>query len=221
MSDQTEKNDVPTWLPYLCVVAIIAAAAPNYFFTTPFRLHIDGLSKGFYGLSIWGPSILAAAAFFSGVDYFDRLRPKQKSLDAMTIIAPLLWFVFVATWFPGYWTNITTPPWDVLIKVMPLYAGLFAIQVLFFQGLLQQKILGHRHRYLRAFVPGLVAAAIWLPCVRHMVDMETSFYEFLLPAFVHQSILSGMTESGATNLRVMIVAAIMGAAWVWFQQGIF
>lgn len=220
MSEQ-EKSEKPAWLVPLAVVAIVAAAAPNYFFTTPFRLYIDGTMKGFYGLSIWAPTILAAAAFFAGTDYFDRLVPAKPSLNAITVIGTLMWVVFVSQWFPGYWTNISAPPWDELIKVMPLYAGLFAIQSLFYQGFLQQTILGEKHRYIRVFGPALTAVAIWLPCARHMVDMDTSFNEFLLPAFVLQSLLSGMTEAGATNARVMAVAAVMGAAWVWFQQGIF
>lgn len=222
MSEIHAKGDpIPSWVAPLALAAVIAAAIPNYFFTTPFRLYTEGTMKGFYGLSIWAPALLAAAAFFAGVDYFDRQAPARRSLDAATIFAPLLWILFVSQWFPGQWQTITMPNWDMLLKAMPLYGALFAMQVLFFQGMLQQYVLGTKHRFFRAFLPGIVAGLILLPCARHMVDFQTAFQEFLLPAFVHQSILSGLIESGATLLRVMGVAFVMGVAWIYFQQGIF
>ncbi len=207
----------------LVAIALIAAAAPHFFFASPMQLHLEGNMKGWLGLIIWAPAILAGIAFFLGVEFSGRVREvkNQQLANATLVLVPLAWIIFLALWFESWWTQMQgLRPMAELQKVLPLQAGLAALQVLFWQGIVQSHIspkVGPTGRVL--IVVGL-HVAITIPFVLHPSALVHPWADVIFPTAVWSLLIALVAETGVPHRTTMAVAAIFGAAWVWFQQAL-
>ncbi len=207
----------------LVAIGLIAAAAPHFFFASPLQLHLEGNMKGWLGLIVWAPAILAGIAFFLGVEFSGRVRPVKdvKVTNASLVLAPLVWLIFLALWFEPWWTQMQgLRPMEELQKVLPLQAGLAALQVLFWQGIVQSKIneqVGPTGRVL--IVVGL-NVAIALPFVLHPSALIHPWVDVIVPTLVWSLLIAVVAETGAQHRTTMIVAAFFGGAFIWFQQAL-
>ncbi|MEZ4461012.1 MAG: hypothetical protein R3E66_15055 [bacterium] len=211
------------WTKPLAWIALAAAAVPHIFFASPLQLHLEGNMKGWLGLAVWEPAILAGVAFFVGVEFSGRVTPVKNPMhkNAALVIAPLLWILFLALRFEPWWTNMgTMRPTAELQKVLPLHAALGAMQVLFWQGVMQGGLLVNKGVVGRVGGVVTLSTAVSLPYVLHGSSLIEPWTMVILPLALWQLLIALVAETGASYRVMMVVGALFGAAWVWFQQSL-
>lgn len=207
----------------LAAIGLIAAAAPHFFFASPLQLHLEGNMKGWLGLIVWAPAILAGIAFFLGVEFSGRVRPvkDQKLTNAALVLTPLVWVIFLALWFEPWWTQMQgLRPMEELQKVLPLQAGLAALQVLFWQGIVQSHISSKVGPTGRVLIVVGLNVAITLPFLMHPSALIHPWAHVILPTAVSSLLIAVIAETGVQHRTTMLIAAIFGGAWIWFQQAL-
>lgn len=207
----------------LAWLAMIAATAPHFFFASPLQLHLEGNMKGWLGLAVWEPAVLAGVAFFVGVDLSGRVTDVKNTLikNAALVVGPLVWVLFLALWFEPWWTNMgSMRPVGELQKVLPLHAVLAAMQVLFWQGVVQGALLNKMTPVLRVAGVVVLSTLVSLPFVHHPSSLIQPWTMVILPRALWQLIIALIAETGAPHRATMAVALVFGGAWVWFQQAL-
>lgn len=216
----------PQKLRWVIVGAMLAAALPHFFLNMPVEFYKQGVMRGWLGLSIWGPSFLAAVALFLGVDTSAQrtnplLRAPQWRAAAQAVTPILVTLLLCVRYFDGYQR---VGRWSELGLAMVLYAGTFALGSLFWQGLVQKGAwqMGQRGVAARLGVALLVAAAagaLWLPFLtQYSFTQVRESLDGLLIVYLGLSLLF---EAGVSVYGCMLAAALMGAGWAWAHQMIF
>lgn len=213
-------------LRWVVLGAMLAAAAPHFFLNMPVEFYKQGVMRGWLGLSIWGPSFLAAVALFLGVDpgaarANPLLRSHQLRSAALSVAPILVTLLLCLRYFDGYQR---VGDWGELGLAMALYAATFAVGSLFWQGLVQHGAweMDGRGAAARLGVALLVAAAagaLWLPFLtQYSFTQVRETLDGLLIVYLGLSLLF---EAGVSVYGCMFAAALMGAGWAWAHQIIF
>jgi|GEM_PF-3989699 len=210
----------------VALLALVAAAAPHFFLDMPLVAYEAGNLRGWLGLSIWSPAFLGAVALFFGVDLEARVaQPWLPSVDlragAAIALSLLVLVLLTIRYLPGFHV---VGDWRELGLAMLLYAGTFAIGVLFWQGLVQQELLGGLRRniaarLLRIALIAAVACALWLPFLsNHPLDMLRQTLDGYLIIYLALALLF---ELGISVFGCIGIAVLMGVAWAWVHQMTF
>lgn len=207
----------------ITVAAIVVAAAPHAFFRPPLQLHASGEFDGFYGIAAWAPAILAGVAFFFGVEFGARRRDAKPMSGAArgTLVTVLLVMlaVVLAQVFEPKWVEMSgLRPWDELRVALPMYAGLFALQSLFWQGYVQHRTLSGLGRGPRLVAATLLPALVLMP---FMLNAPTpSVLTLIGVTTLGHAATAALFEAGFAVRACMAVAAVYGAMFIWFQQAV-
>lgn len=219
---ELEAGPSPKALWAIALLAIVAAAAPHFFFPPPLRLHMQSVMQGYFGIAVWAPAILASVAFFVGTDLGTRL-PSSHDPTLRTValvLAPIAYAVALAAVLERYWSDMETMrPWGELLTALPMFAALHGLLAIFWQGLVQRRLLIDWPRPARWLTVVALELCIWAP---FLVQAPQDFLGRLLPAMgLQAAIAAGLYEAGAPTWAAVLVRAIMGLAFVWFQQVMF
>lgn len=209
-----------TWV--IVAVALATAAAPHFFFPPPLQLHAQGLHEGWLGISVWAPAILAGVAFFFGVEFSTRNEEAAERFEPATrvgvsTIFVIFYFILVTAIYPDGAADMSgMRPWDELKIAIPLYAALRALETLFWQGFVQQRALANVSRWPRALTVAAFGAAIYLPFA---LAVEIPVLTGLIALLFAESLIAALAfELGFRVRAVMLIRAVCGAAFIWFQQ---
>lgn len=206
----------------ITVAATLIAAAPHAFFPLPFELHMHGLDDGFFGISIWSTAILAGFAFFFGADFssrrtLDSARPETAA--AVLVGAVVALAVTYGVIFENFWTDMTDRrPWGELRIALPLYAGLWALGTIFWQGFVQHVVCGALPR-----VVGVVAAVVGpvFVALPFFVQSDIDSVMRYLAAVCAGHLVTALTYAlGFRVAAAALVGAGVGLLFVWFQQAV-
>lgn len=211
------------WLPAVVAVGVIAAAIPNFIFPSPLQLHLEGNMRGWIGLAVWAPAVLAGLAFFQGVELSERVREPSDSpwAHVMRLGAVMGWIVFLAVHFEPWWTQMgDLRPVDELQKALPLHAGLGALQVLFWQGIYQAGLAKAWTPAARMLGLAVLNAAVAAPFLMHASSMMDPMTHVVVPLVIWHVLLGVIAETGLSLRALMAFGAIFGGTWVWFQQAL-
>lgn len=207
----------------IVLAAMVVAAAPHAFFAPPLQLHMEGALDGFYGISSWAPAILGGLAFFFGVEFGAKRADAGLSVAARgTLLAVLLVVLAIVTAevFESKWVQMAgLRPWEELRVALPMYAGLFALQSLFWQGFVQHRAAAPLSPALRVVVATLLPALLYLPFLLH----GTTDAVLALTAVAALSHLAAalLYEAGFAVRACMAASALYGLMFIWFQQAMF
>lgn len=210
-------------LPAVVLVGILAAMAPHFFFASPLQLHLDGNMKGWLGIAVWAPAVLAGLAFFNGVEFSGRVSEPRLSpwRPFFLVMIPVVWVTFLGVLYADWWTNMgSMRPWGELQKVLPLHAGLAALQVLFWQGIVQERLGRSWPAAVRVGVVAALNVAVVAPFALHPAGMVDAVTHVIVPVGLGQFLIAFWAELGLRHRSTMIVAAAFGGAWIWFQQAL-
>jgi hypothetical protein len=216
----------PRMVLWISLGAMLVAAAPHFFLATPLEFYGEGNLRGWLGLSIWSPTFLGAVALFCGVDVSARsATPLLKSSNWRSvagICAPIIVLVIQCyLYFDGYQR---VGDWSELGRAMAIYAGIFAVGGLFWQGFVQDRLLadlraGSWTQILLAVALALVGCALWLPFLaNHPFSAISATLSGFLVIYLAVALLF---EFGLSLFACMAAAALMGAAWAWAHQMTF
>lgn len=208
------------------LLALVAAAAPHFFLDMPLVAYEAGNLRGWLGLSIWSPAFLGAVALFFGVDWEARVpRPWLPNVEvragAAIAMSVLVLVLLTIRYLPGFHT---VGDWRELGLAMLLYAGTFAVGVLFWQGLVQQELLARMGRsaagrLLRVALIAAVACALWVPFLsNHSLDMLRQTLDGYLVIYLALALLF---ELGVSVFGCLGIAVLMGVSWAWVHQMTF
>lgn len=215
MSDSTPTNR--TWL--VAGLALIAAMVPHFFFTTPLDLHMYGDMDAWIAIAVWAPSMLAGAGFFDAGEFGDAF--ERRSLERLRVAAlaatPFLYLLIVAILFKPYWTGMPRVPWDELMLAVPLFAGTWALMAVYWQGLVQHRLLADKSPALRVSLIAVGHLVVFGPWVMH-TGLEAAVTGYLSAITLAGLIGAVIFELGSSVRAVMLVNALMGAAFIWVQQ---
>ncbi len=228
MSVETHSEDAPSQPPVArgraAVVAVLAwlvAAAPHFFLDTPLGFYAQQNLDAWLGLTVWAPTFLGAIALFMGADAGARTpRPLVHSLDvrlAAAVAAPVVGAAaLAAVEFDGYQH---VGPWSKIGLAMAVYAGVFAVGCLYWQGIVQRRVLAGVPAVVRAVVVAAAGAALWLPFV------IGHSWSSIAPTLAEYAIVYGLVavlfEFGLSVLACMAVALVLGIGWAWAHQMVF
>ncbi len=219
MSDETQDMK-KLWM--WAILAVVGASIPHFFFASPLELHLQHNFRGWIGIAVWAPAILGGMGFMLGADFDDRIeRPPNWFMASgmAAAFAPILYGMFIFLLFPHLSSDMgDTRPWDELKKALPLYAGIGALQVPFWQGIIQQKLTSEWHPAARIAVLIVLEVLIFLPFIRMTNIVDTGFIYVQAGA---AGFAAAAYETGLSVKMMMLVRAIMGLAFVWFQQALF
>lgn len=204
------------------ILAVVGASIPHFFFPTPLELHLQHNFRGWIGIAVWAPAILGGMGFMLGADFDDRIERPPSWFMASGLAAaftPILFGAFIFMLFPHLSTDMAeNRPWDELQKALPLYAGIGALQVPFWQGIIQQKLTSKWHPAARIALLIAAEVLIFLPFIRMTNIVDTGF---LFVQAAAAGFAAAAYETGLSVKMMMIVRALMGLAFVWFQQALF
>jgi hypothetical protein len=218
--EQTDEKTMSSSAMWTATLAsIVAAAAPHAFFAPPLQLHMAGEMQQWLGLAVWTPAILAGVAFFFGVEFtarFERDKIPGNAAVAIVLVLLIAHMLFLASVFEKLWTDMgSLTPWGELAKAMPLFAVLGAMQALFFQGFVQRRVLENVVPRLRVPIVALLGATVFVP---YMATAPAAA-PLLLTVYFFEGLLVALAfEGGFPVWAAMILRAVCGAAFVWFQQ---
>ena len=205
-------------------VTLIAAALPHYYFTPPLALHLAGDFKGWLGIAVWAPAILAGMAFLIGVGFGEKLEPAGWNIPpalrpAIYVLAPVLYAVVIVGLYPNLSNDLPYTPWNELAQALPLHAAMAGLQVTFWQGLLQKRLMDRQSPELRVSIITMLSVAIWIPFA-HLTSWDILGYA-IIAIGVEAFLTAIIFEIGATVGMTMIIRAVLGLVYVWFQQATF
>lgn len=216
----------PTRLPWVVTfVAVLAAAAPHFFFAPPLQLHMDGQLQAWLGIAIWAPAILAGVGFFFGVEFGRRgdgpyASTPPATRTAVLLLALLGYLLLAAVLHEPRWTGMQAlRPWGELRAALPLFAALGALRAIFWQGFVQDRVLGQHSVGARSAALLAMEVAVAAP---FLLSGEPAIVAAgLLPLVAAEALAAALAfELGFTVRGVMAVRAAIGAAFVWFQQAL-
>jgi drug/metabolite transporter superfamily protein YnfA len=164
-ADKPTLGSSRTTAVWVALGAIAAAAAPHFFLQTPLGFYGESNVNGWLGLTIWGPTFLAAVALFVGADAgTDTNKPLVDNVDVRMAAAASVPIVVVvalcAINFDGY-QHIGD--WSKLGLAMAVYGGIFAVGTFFWQAFVQRVVLRGWSSFVRPLVVTALGAALWLP----------------------------------------------------------
>ncbi len=216
---QMSENTIPKSTWWVAAAAIIAAMVPHFFFTTPLELHMLGNMKEWLAIAIWAPAMLAGAGFFDAGEFSDSFdRPQWESLRRIALVmAPFVFMLIVGMQYKPLWTDMPRRPWDELAQAVPLYGGMWALTAVYWQGLVQHRLLADKSAALRIATIVVGHLVILAPFVLH-TGLEVALTGYLLSSVVAALLAAGLFELGASVRAIMVVNGLMGMTYVFLQQ---
>lgn len=219
MTDEKPGSIRSSWM--VAVVALIAAMVPHFFFATPLKLHMHGEFQLWVAISVWAPAMLAAGGFFDAGSFSDSLDPGPLEAFKLPILvgAPFAFLALVAFQYGTLWTDLPRRPWDELRYALPLYALLWALLSVYWQGLVQHRLLRDSSAPVRV---GLVVAGnvvVGLPFLLN-VGMSELLAGYISPVALAAFLAALAFEAGAKVRSVMLLNAFFGMMFIWFQQAL-
>lgn len=219
--EETELSKSTAWI--ITAIAIIVAAAPHAFFAPPLQLHMEGQMQAWLGIAVWAPAILAGVAFFFGVEFGARDEERTSAIDpnlrATALIgATIAYLVFAAGLHADRWTGMAgMRPWDELSTLLPLFALLGALRGLFFQGFVQDRVMSDSPSGGRVAMVIVLELMIVAP---FLVSADAATIAAgLMPLVAAEALLGAISFEVGYPVRIaMLVRAIAGVAFIWFQQ---
>lgn len=211
------------YLPAVVLVGVLAAMAPHFFFGSPLQLHLEGNMKAWLGIAVWAPAVLAGLAFFNGVEFSGRVAEPRLSpwRPFFLVMIPVVWVTFLGVTYADWWTDMgSMRPWNELQKVLPMHAGLAALQVLFWQGIVQERLGRSWPAAVRVGVVTALNVAVVAPFVLNPSTMVDPVQHVIVPVAIGQLLIAILAELGLQHRTTMIVASAFGGAWIWFQQAL-
>ncbi|MBA2662462.1 MAG: hypothetical protein H0U74_09230 [Bradymonadaceae bacterium] len=204
--------------------AILVAAAPHFFLAFPFQFFKEGQTQAWLGMSVWAPSLLAAAALFVETSLrgqFARPQIAQTTRAAAAILVPMavvavLVHLHFRPPFFGYTLGWLQP---VLIAIA-LYGFVQGLEALFWQGLLQHRVMRDSAPALRVGVLSVLNVAVWLPFARS-TGLDEALSTYLLDFGLIALASAVLFELGLQTRYVMLSRALMGAGFAWAYHTVF
>lgn len=201
--------------------AMIAAALPHFFLQTPLGFYGEGNVNGWLGLTVWGPTFLAAVALFIGADATARVEaPLVDNADlrmaAATSVPVLVLAALCVLNFDGY-QHIGD--WSVLGLAMLVYGGIFAVSTFFWQALVQRVVLDGWPSLVRPVIMTAFGAALWLPFLagHPWADVSESLLEYAIIYFG----VALLYEMGLSVFACAGAALVMGVGYAFAHQMTF
>ena len=216
MAQETDNDTRTTAIA--ASVGILVAALPHAFFPPPLHLHMIGHVDGFYGIAVWAPAILAGVAFFFGVEFGahrppDEVRATPERRAAILAVACVVYVVALAEAFGLYDLAPAQTPADLPL-VMAMYAGLWAIESLFWQGVLQHHVLARRSSGARVLAVTVLPVLVLAPFAISGEAVGAMLFAVALARYIAALAF----ELGSRVLSCMLLSAALGALFIWFQQ---
>lgn len=214
-------NASPRILKIAALVAVLAAAAPHFFFEPSLILHMRGEMDAWIGIAVWAPAILASVAFFFGVEFGAR-KELTRPIDPMkrafiVLVAALVGIVICAAATTERWSGMSDLMPPDLHLALGLFSALGVLRALFYQGFLQ-------HRVLTSFAPGarvavLLAAELLVVLPFALQANPHDAVGMLLLFGAVEGLVAALAYEVGYSVRVAIaLRALYGFAFVWFQQ---
>ena len=224
--EDASRNDsaepiAPAKARWTAAIALGVAALPHFFLKRPVALYLDGDTTAWLGLAIWVPTFLAAVAIFAGVTLGERA--VEAATDSMDVRAaagssvPIVVLVALAYLnFDGY-QHVGS--WSEVALAGGVYAAVFGLGAIFWQGLLQDRALSPLGRPVRLGLVVAAGVAVFAPfALSH--DWSTVAHLLVQYAVVYGA-LAALFEIGLSTLACMGVGALMGLVWAWTHQMTF
>lgn len=197
-------------------VALFLAAAPNLFGADLlFRDTYFGYLA--FGSTLWASAFLAAFAILAEVGSKDRVVNAWSADDdarsGFCTTALMVGLVSIGMPMLRYGGHIPPPS---VFRAMILFGATFALGTIFWQGLLQGRLLaglGHSTsaRFLRIFIVSAVAALLQLS---HLFTYESSLLALRIrDFFIIYLVVALFYEQGYAHKRCAEVAALLGAVY--------
>ncbi|MFP4597049.1 MAG: hypothetical protein ACLFVJ_02280 [Persicimonas sp.] len=204
----------------VAIAALVAAGAPHFFLDTPLAFFAQDNVSGWFGLSIWAPTFLAAVALFAGADLTARSdQPLTHSVDlrmAAGLSLPIVVAVALgAINFDGY-QRIS---WGTLSIAAAVYAGVFAVGTSYWQAVVQRELLAGWPPLSRPLVVAAGAALLWLPFAANHPLEEVG--ELMAEHAIAYLAVGLLFELGLPVYACMASAAVMGVGFAWAHQMTF
>lgn len=205
--------------------AIFLAAAPHLFLQFPHALLLAGQDRAWIGLSIWAPLALAATALLTDTslqgrfDHSNSISPAVRT--AASVLVPLgVIAVLVQLHFQPPFLGRPIGWEKSVLMAMGMYGVIQALESIFWQGLIQHRILQNSSPIIRIVLVTALGLALWLPftvSTGFAVAMKTYLLDFGLIA------LAGATlfELGLKTRSVMLARVLMGIGYAWAYHNLF
>ncbi len=221
LSDDTSplvlSRSKATWL---AIAAFVAAGAPHFFLDTPFAFFAEENVSGWFGLSIWAPTFLAAVALFAGADLTARSdRPLIQSVDLRMAAGLSLPIVVAVTLGAINFEGYQRISWGNLSMAAAVYAGVFAVGTFYWQAVVQRELLAGWPPLVRPLVVAAGAALLWLPfAANHPFEQIGELMAEHAVAYLAVGLLF---EFGLPVYACMASAAVIGVGFAWAHQMTF
>lgn len=214
----------PKTLRMVACVAFLIAAVPHSFLQFPHLLLAAGQNRAWIGLSIWAPLMLAAAALMTDTSlqgHFERARISSTLRTAAAVLLPLgvitilvqLHFQLPFLGRPVHWQSS-------VLFAMGLYGTTQALETIFWQGLVQHRLLQDATPASRVFLVTILNIALWLPFA-----ISTGFADaastYLLDFGLIGLSCALLFELGLQTRYVMLGRALMGIGYAWAYHNLF
>jgi hypothetical protein len=209
-------------LALLTAVAIAIAAAAHFFLNYPTDFIAEGQRRAWLGLTIWAPALLAAFALFMEVSLTERNRPPINPIHAAA--AAVLVTLAAASALIGlhietdYWRPVT---WAKSVATAAaLYVTVFALGTLFWQGIVQKRLLATLPAPTRPLLTAALGLLLWLPFAPR-TGWDTALTTYLLDYTILYLALAILFELGLQLRWVIAASTLIALAYTWGHQGIF
>lgn len=214
----------PKTLRMVACAAFLIAAVPHSFLQFPHLLLNTGQTRAWIGLSAWAPLMLAATALLTDTSLRGRFERPEISPALRTAAAVLLPLGVITILVQLHFK----PPflgrplgWETsVLFAMALYGATQALETLFWQGLIQNRLLNQTEPFVRILAVTALNVALWLPFVisTGFADAANTYLlDFGLIA------LAGVIlfELGIQTRYVMLARALMGVGYAWAYHTLF
>lgn len=135
----------------------------------------------------------------------------------MTLIAFLLGSAMLTE---RLWTDMESMrPWKELKVALPLFAGLGALRAVFWQGFVQDRLFSKASIAIAVVALSVLELVVVLPFFT--AGNFDSVALILIPLALLEALLAAIAyEVGLSVRSVMLVRALAGLGFVWFQQAL-
>jgi len=222
MTEEPHANSTSKSSWVVAAVAWIAAIGPHFFFSNPLELHMRGDMESWIAIAVWSPAMLAAAGFFDAGEFSDAFdRSELARFRAMALVAvPFAVMFLVSSQYRPLWTDMPRRPWDELATALPLFAGLWALTSVYWQGLVQLRLLSSLSPVARVAIVVVAHASIVTPFALH-TGIGPAVQGYITSYAVAGLLTAVVFELGASVRATMLIHGILGAMYIWFQQAVF
>ncbi len=204
--------------------AIFLAALPHLFLQFPHALLQAGQERAWIGLSVWAPLALAATALLTDTSLQGRFNRPNISSAVRTAAAVLMPLAVIAVLVQLHFN----PPflgrpfgWEKsVIMAMGMYATVQALESIFWQGLIQHRVLHNSSPVIRIVLVTVLGLALWLPftvSTGFAVGASTYLLDFGLISLVGAVLF----ELGLKTSSVMLARVMMGLGYGWAYHNVF